>query len=100
MADSLQSLNTLDLGSVCGAKGKPGFNAGLCFDNSWPWALGGSGLFGPIAGPIIGAAAGAATSPACGNGKQSPATMLRNALFAPSKPAPFENARFGPIFKK
>jgi len=94
MTDSLPSLNTLDLSSVCGAKAqpKPGFNAGLCFDNSWPWALGGGGL--------LGALAGAATSPACGNGTQSPATMLRNRLFAPSKPAPFENARFGPIFNK
>ena len=42
MTDTLESLNTLDLGSVCGGAktpAKPGFNAGLCFDNSWPWAL-------------------------------------------------------------
>ena len=95
MTDSLESLNTLDLGSACGgvkAGAKPGFNAGLCFDNSWPWALGGGGL--------LGALAGAATSPACGNGRQSPAAMLRSALFAPSKESPAEMARFGPIFKK
>jgi len=95
MMNALEVLNTLDLGSVCGGaspRRKPGFNAGLCFDNSWPWALFGGGLLGGVAA--------AATSPACGNGTQSPATMLRNRLFTPNKETPSENARFGPIFKK
>jgi len=72
----------VDLTSVYG-----GFNAGKCFDDTWPWAAGGAALGawsggGAIAGAVAGGVPAAATSVNCGNGTDSPATMLRNAMSA------------------
>ena len=69
-----------DLTSVCGS-----FNAGRCFDDVWPWAAGGAvggaatGV-GAVLGAVGGGGAAALTSPNCGDGSRSPATMLRESL--------------------
>jgi hypothetical protein len=74
------SLETIsDLDTVCGGVHDPG----KCFDDVWPWAAGG-GLAGALGGPagvtlgvLSGGGAAALASTNCGNGQDSPATLLR-----------------------
>jgi hypothetical protein len=75
------SLETIhDLTSVCG---------GNCFDDVWPWVLGGA-IGGAGGGPVgaglggLGGGVGAALSaPSCGDGERSLATILREPLIQP-----------------
>lgn len=80
-----------DLSAVRGA-----FDAGKCFDAVWPWAAAGAasgalaGPKGALVGGLTGGGAAALTSPDCGDGRRSPATILRESistLFPPSSPS-------------
>jgi len=76
------SLGLDQLACVTGGDGNPG----QCFDSVWPWAVGGAvaGAPGGWGTAALGAAAGGGaaylTSPACGDGTSSPATIARNGV--------------------
>jgi hypothetical protein len=81
----MNTFTTLDSDALALITGGEG-DAGQCFDAVWPWAAGGaiaggvtSGPVGAAVGGVTGGGAAYLTSPACGDGTNSPATQLRNA---------------------
>jgi hypothetical protein len=80
--DMLSILDHELLATVHGGDG----DAGQCFDAVWPWAAGGAiagataGGVPALVGGVAGGGAAYLTSPACGDGTNSPATQLRNTV--------------------
>jgi hypothetical protein len=74
---ALETISVLD--TVCGGVHDPG----KCADDVWPWAVGGA-IAGALGGPpgvalgaLGGGGAAVLASTNCGNGTDSPATLLR-----------------------
>jgi hypothetical protein len=80
----VNALNPAMLGRITGGVA----NAGKCFDSVWPWAAAGvatgsiwTGGLGAGVGGVVGGLGAYLTTAECGNGTDTPATLLRQRLF-------------------